>query len=107
MTGGDEVPTAAGIAKVHMPAKNAVAAVQLDTRIFDMDMEDALSKLIDEFNRVDELVNEVRWIKIKTKRRVIIYCFQSPLRGDQVICNFSRVNLQSKFDIVAFENIQN
>src|SRR5512141_1534918 len=106
MTGGDEVPTAAGIAKVHVSTKDAVSAVQLDTRIFDMDMEDALSKLVDEFNRVDELVNKVRWIKIKTKRRMVIYGFQSPLRGDQVIGNFSRVDLQSKLDIVAFENIQ-
>ena len=69
MTGGDKVPTAAGIAKVQVTAKNAVSAIQLDTRIFDMDMEDALSKLVDEFNRVNELVNKVRWIKIETKRR--------------------------------------
>ena len=69
-------------------------------------MPDARGKLIDKFNRVHKLVDEVAGVIVKAKRRVVVNRFQRPVGSDDVVSDFGRMDFQAKLYPIGRENIE-
>ena len=65
-------------------------------RVFYMDMEDVFTKVIDELNRINELVDEVARIEIETECWMIADGIQGAPGSYEVIGNFGRVDFQAR-----------
>ena len=70
-----------------------------------MHMEDVFSKVIDELNWINELVDEVTRVEIEPKGGMITDGIQGAPGRHEVVGNFSRVNLQTKLDAILGEYI--
>src|SRR4030066_1060436 len=70
-----------------------------------MDMEDVLTKIVDELNRINELVDEVTWVEIESKGWMVADGIQGAPGSHEIVGDFSRVNLQGELDAILGENI--
>ena len=71
-----------------------------------MHVPDALGERVDEFDRVDQLVDEMAGVEVKSEGRVEVDCFQRPGGGNQVVGNLGWMHFQAKFDAVLGKDLQ-
>src|SRR5512138_144956 len=71
-----------------------------------MDMPNLAAKFVDEFDRINELVNEVRRVKIEPERRMVLDRFQRAPGSDQIVGDLCWVHFQRKVNAVFLELIQ-
>ena len=57
--GGDEIPTAAGVAEGEVAGEAAVATVEVADGVLDVDVEDAVGEGVEQLDGVDALGDEV------------------------------------------------
>ncbi len=88
-----EVPKAARIAEIKMPAEYArFLRLGSPGDIFHMDMEDARGELADKCNIVNTLVTKVAGIVVETKSWMAIDCIQCIFCAGDVKSDLRRVN---------------
>src|SRR5881396_1690174 len=95
------------ISEIEVRGKNTVSTVKLDPRVFHMNVEDPVSKFVDEEDRINELMHEVTGIKIEAEVWMMTNRLQSPVGRNNVVSNLCWVYLQTKFNPLRLENIQN
>ncbi len=67
MTGRDEIPTAPGITETQMRTEDAGETVQIELRVLDMHMIDAVRESGDEVDGIKLLVNEVAGVEVEAE----------------------------------------
>src|SRR5690606_25459871 len=67
VTERDEVPPAPHVAVEQVTVEDAVAAVEVDVRVLQVHVVDAVTELVEEGDRVDALPLEVAGIEIQTE----------------------------------------
>src|SRR5829696_9177564 len=81
MTGRDEIPTTAWITEVQVRTEDAGETVQVEFRVLDVNMVDAIRKGGDEIDRIKQLVNEVAGVKIEAEGLAMIQSSKILLGG--------------------------
>ena len=81
-----------------MGRQNAATTVQLNASVLDVNVEDAITELVEECNGIDKLVNQVARIEVETKVRMVSDRVECTARRVDIVGNFGRVYLKPKAD---------
>src|SRR5437879_12324239 len=73
---GDELPTTHSLAKLQMGSQDTFASIQVPLGIFDVDVVDAISKLLDKGGGIEKLRDKMAWIKVNPKTRAAVNCIE-------------------------------
>ena len=77
-----EVPAALWFAEVQVRTEDAVAAVDLQSRILHVHVVDAVGEFVQEEHGVNELPVQVAGVEVETEGRAVADGFQGPLGGN-------------------------
>ena len=104
--GGDEIPTAAGVAEGEVAGEAGVAAVEVADAVFDVDVEDAVGEGVDELNGIDALGDEVAGVEVDAEGGVAVDGFEGGGEGMDVVGDFGGVDFEGEADAEALELIE-
>src|SRR5690606_11730349 len=94
-TGRAEIPPAAAVAEIEMPAEDAAVARRVrPPRVLHVHMADARREALDERYVVNALIAEVARVEVEAECRVPVHGIERALRGHQVERDLGRVDLQ-------------
>lgn len=102
-----EVPSAMGGAESNVASQNTIAAVQHHLAVLDVDMEDAVGELADEFGWVHALPLQVAGVEVEAETRMMADGLQGPLGAPEVKGDFRGMDFQGKIDPLSIEFLQN
>ena len=99
--GGDEIPTAAGVAEGEVAGEAGVAAVEVADAVFDVDVEDAIGEGVYELDGVDALGDEVAGVEVDAEGGVAVDGFEGGGEGMDIVGDFGGVDFEGEADAEA------
>src|SRR5207302_10173940 len=96
MSRGDELPTTHSIAKLQMGSQDTFASIQVPLGIFDVDVVDAISKLLDKGGGIEKLRDKMAWIKVNPKTRAVVNCIERLACRYKIVGDLGWMYLQDK-----------
>src|SRR5438874_13485827 len=76
-------------------------------RVFDMDVVDTVSKLLDKGGRVEKLREKMAWIKVNAKAGAIADSIERCARRHKIVGNFGGMYFQGKLHAFLLKYIHN
>lgn len=107
VAGGNEIPAPPLIPEGNVGAQDAVAAVEVQLGILDVDVVDPVGKVKEEHGRIQALPDQMTGVKVDAQGGAVIKGLQQLFGAPVVIGDLSGMDLQRQLDAVLVIHIHN